>query len=162
MVSTYAEMEFILFSHLFIIILNFVVVMAQDLQLIENAYTVTSKLRQYCILPLFVYQLCLMYSISPEITNAHLIGILIAFVVGLAASRFNRDLLKIFLFIYLCSLVYLCYLHSNYYGLNAGLTFAFAHFVITDRYTYLDFPAIDFYNYCICFYLLFCWKAIND
>lgn len=115
-------------------------------------------------MPLFVYQIYKIYNEPTLYTNLHLPTLAVPILLKFHISDSNKliKFIDSITIINLISLLIISFLHQNFYGIAAGVTFATAHFVITDCFTFRDSPAIDFNNYCMCFYTMFAFKAIND
>lgn len=72
-----------------------------------------------------------------------------------------EELTDVIIFITALSLGVVSFMIENYYGIAAAVSYSFNHFVIHDTGEFLDLPAIDIFNYGLCFYCFYSFKAIS-
>lgn len=86
---------------------------------------------------------------------------LLAYICDLNSS--NSDMVDVVIGANCISLGVLSFIHQNYFGVAASISYAFNHFIIkNDNETYFNVTSQDLYNYAMCFFAFFALKTVLD
>lgn len=72
----------------------------------------------------------------------------------------NDDVIDFLMFLNVISCGVLSYQVDNHYGVAAAVSFMLNHFYIKNRDQIFDVPGRDLYNYALCFFAYFAYRAV--
>ncbi|XP_023016393.1 uncharacterized protein [Leptinotarsa decemlineata] len=130
----------------------------------NGLYKFTSLLQDLLALPCIVSTELLQYGYMKEIAYAYTLVSVLPLITYICDNRnMSNDLLNTILGANCITLGVLSFLHQNYFGIAACVSYAFNHFLVrNDDETYFDIPSQDLYNYAMCFFAFFGLKTVLD
>lgn len=128
---------------------------------VDKPYQVTRFLQRIFALPCIACQLWLTYNYQREIAYLHLVLSLIP-LTQYIANKTRDDVIDGLLLLNVISTSVVSYLHENYFGIAAALSFFINHFCVRDESDFFEVPNYDLYNYGMCFFTYFSLRALMD
>lgn len=128
-------------------------------------YRFTSLLQDLLALPCIVTSIWLTYGYMWQIAYAYtlvsLLPLLAYYICDL--NSFDNDMVDVVIGANCISLGVLSFIHQNYFGVAASISYAFNHFIVkNDNETYFNVTSQDLYNYAMCFFAFFALKTVLD
>lgn len=128
-------------------------------------YLACSKVQELLVLPTVVTALYLKYHYSNHAAWMHIASCMVP-VLYFLYNRRKNFVIDIVLLANLLSLLIVSVEHGNFFGVSTVLSFMLSHFLIKRNVLAacfpLEVPTLDLYNYSMCFYTYFSYKAIMD
>lgn len=84
----------------------------------------------------------------------------IPFAAYIADKSRSDNIIDLIIFVNIISCAVISYQIDNHYGIATALAFAVNHFYIRKQDKIFDVPSRDFYNYALCFFTYFAYKAV--
>lgn len=78
------------------------------------------------------------------------------------ADKDKRQVVDLLLSINVLSLGIVAGMNKNYFGVAAAVSFLINYFIIKDEGDVMDIPALDLFNYGMCFFELFSLRAFSE
>nr|CAI5866153.1 unnamed protein product [Callosobruchus analis] len=128
----------------------------------DGLYRLTSFVQDVVALPFIACEIWLNYGFAREIALADALLSLSPLILYLGKND-TSDLIDTVIASNAVILGVLSFIHQNYFGLAACLSYIFAHFAIReDKQTHFSINSQDLYNYGLCFYAAFALRAVLD
>ncbi|CAH0557589.1 unnamed protein product [Brassicogethes aeneus] len=129
---------------------------------VYKIFRITREMQDLFVLPFVTTTLWLNYSYRWEYSYAHAIAPVFPFITFLVDKK-AYELTNLILTCSLASMTVISFLHDNYYGLVASVSYMFDYFLKKeDNETFLDIPTQDLSNYIMCFFAYFSLHAMLD
>ncbi|KAJ8920847.1 hypothetical protein NQ315_015639 [Exocentrus adspersus] len=127
-------------------------------------YKLTSLLQDLIALPCIVTTIWLSYGYMWQIAYAYTLASLFPLVAYMCDhNNIDNEMTDVVIGANCISLGVLAFIHQNYFGVAASISYAFTHFVIkNDNETYFNITSQDLYNYAMCFFAFFALKTVLD
>lgn len=124
-------------------------------------YEITAFLQTITVLPFVVTQVYLGYNYQVELAYIHSAVALLPLTLYLA-DRAKDELIDTIIAVNGISLGFIAFIHQNYYGLSASISYLFNHFCLRDgNFDFENVPAIDLFNYGLCFFCYFALQTLG-
>lgn len=128
-------------------------------------YLACSKVQELLVLPTVVTALYVKYHYSNHTAWMHIASCMVP-VLYFLYNRRKNIVIDIVLMANLLSLLIVSVENGNFFGVSTVLSFLLSHFLIKRNVLSacfpLEVPTVDLYNYSMCFYTYFSYKAIMD
>lgn len=111
-------------------------------------------------MPCIAGQIWLMNGYEQILAYLHPMLSCIPFTAYFADKNKCGDVIDFLMFLSIMSCGVLSHQTNNYYGVAAAVSFTLNHFYIKNTDQIYDVPGRDFYNYALCFFAYFAYRAV--
>ncbi|KAI4464788.1 sox transcription factor [Holotrichia oblita] len=127
---------------------------------IEKPYNFTFFLQSIFVMPFIAGQMWLMNGYERAIAYLHPMLSCIPLTAYFVDKNNKEDVIDLLMVLSVLSCGALSYQINNYYGMAAAISFSLNHFYINNKDNIFDVPGRDFYNYALCFFTYFAYRAV--
>ncbi|KAF2899765.1 hypothetical protein ILUMI_06419 [Ignelater luminosus] len=128
---------------------------------VEKPYNFTGFLQNIISLPFIVTQVWLAYNYQKELAYLHSLVSVLPLTLYLA-DRSKDDLVDLIIAANCVSLGVVSFLHENYYGISAAISYMINHFWLREgNFDIEDVPVLDLFNYGLCFFCYFALRTLQ-